>query len=730
MIMKTVRRALLGITAAAALTGAVATAAPAQPPENLKRSAASVAGMASAASVPAEEMVSRLIVKPRAQAGGKLARALGSHDASGLMQSAGVGLAVLRAMSGGAHVVRLDQPVKLSEARAIAERLMRNDYSVELAEPDLVFHPAYVPLAATNPGYASQWHYFSPVDPNKGGANLPGAWDVTRGSTAITVAVIDTGYRQHEDLGTVLPGYDFISSATMANDGNGRDADAQDPGDWVAAGECGAGSPPQNSSWHGTHVAGTIAAQMDNGKGGTGIAPGVGILPVRVLGKCGGYLSDIVDGMRWSAGLDVSGVPHNPTPANVLNISLGGSGSCSASMQAAVTDVVNAGKTIVAASGNSGAVGVEQPANCTGVIAVTAHAIDGDNANYANIGPQVALSAPGGGCGTQSKAAGSCTSLISANGPGVYSTLNSGTAGPVADSYGSYQGTSMATPHVSGVAALMLSVKPGLTPAQIKSYLQSSARPHPAGTTCMLGTYVGQCGAGLLDAQLAVSAVAAGAPTASIANLPAVVAPGDSVALTGSATVGAPRTIASYAWTQVSGPAQAAIANGNAASATFTAPVAGTYVFRLTVTDDSNRTGFVNSSTVKVNTPPALTAVPAKTVTVGSALNFAVAATDADGDALSFHAVSPLPAGATFSAAGVFDWPSATPVGTVALTYYASDKDANSATATVNIAVAPVPVAATASGSSGGGGSLDGEALIGLALLAACQRLRRKFLVA
>jgi serine protease len=368
-------------------------------------------------------------------------------------------------MSDDGYVVKLDQPVTLSEARVLAERLMRNDSSVEFAEPDRIMHP----LATTpaDPGYIPyQWHYFAPAGTNLGGANLPDAWDVTKGSASITVAVIDTGYRPARRPWPVLPGFDFITDALISNDGDGRDSDAQDPGDWVAANECGAGTPARNSSWHGTYVAGIIAALMNNGIGGTGVAAGARILPVRVLGKCGGLLSDIADGMRWAAGLSFPAY-RDPNPAHVLNISFGGDGACGPTAQSAVDNVVNAGKVIVAATGNGGGTFVGQPANCLGVVAVTAHAIDGENASYAEVGTQTTISAPGGDYPVDS---------------GVYSLSNTGTTGPVADSYALMEGTSMATPHVAGVVALMLSVKPSLTPAQVKSYLQSSARAFPAGT--------------------------------------------------------------------------------------------------------------------------------------------------------------------------------------------------------------------------------------------------------
>ncbi|MGZ3254190.1 MAG: S8 family peptidase, partial [Burkholderiaceae bacterium] len=491
--MKRIRFFLLGISAASALITTIVSSASEHVIEPSKLTVAA----------SKEEMVLRLIVKPHPTSGAKLAHSLQLHDASALAKTANHGMTVVRPMSGGAHVLKLDQPVTLTEARTIASRLMQ-DGEIELVEPDRIRRPTGI--TPTDPSYAgSQWHYFAPAGANKGGANLPNAWAVTTGSASITVAVIDTGYRQHADLATVWQGYDFITDTAVSNDGDGRDADAQDPGDWVAANECGAGEVASNSSWHGTFVMGTVAALMNNGLGGTGIAPGVKILPVRVLGKCGGYTSDIVDGMYWAAGFAVAGVPANAHPANVLNLSLGGGGACSNIEQTAVTQIVNAGKVIIAASGNDGTVSVSAPANCTGVIAVTAHAIDGDNAYYANIGHETAISAPGGGCGLQAYASG--CSFGSANGRGIYSLWNSGTQGPGADTYAIAAGTSMAVPHVAGVVALMLSVNSALTPAQIKTYLQTSARAHPAGTTCTQSPYVGLCGAGLLDAAAALTAV-------------------------------------------------------------------------------------------------------------------------------------------------------------------------------------------------------------------------------
>jgi serine protease len=663
------RHTLLGTATMAALIVAIATTAPAGP--------------------TGEEIVSRLIVKPRAGVDARLAGELHARDAGGLSKTANVPMTVFRFMSGDAHVIKLDRSVTLSEARVIAERLMRNDSRVEFAEPDRRVYPTAT--TPTDPGYLPyQWHYFAPAGANLGGANLPNAWDITKGSASITVAVIDTGYRQHADLGTVLPGYDFITDAWTANDGGGRDSDARDPGDWVAANDCGPGEPPENSSWHGTHVAGTIAALMNNGIGGTGIAPNVKILPVRVLGKCGGYMSDVVDGMRWAAGLAVPGVPANPNPAQVLNMSLGASGACSATFQNAATDVVTAGKVIVAAAGNGGSTdNVNLPANCDNVIAVTAHTISGLLPSWATIGPETAISAPGG------------TS-------GVYSLSNTGTTVPVSDSYAISQGTSMATPHVAGVAALMFSVKSSLTPAQVRSYLQSSARAFPAGSYCATSG-IGRCGSGLLDAAGALAAIPAAPPTVVLTNPSQVVSPNTTVSLVGSATAEPPRTISAYLWTQLTGTTVGIITNPDTASATFTSPATGTYSFLLTATDSIGQTGTA-TATVRVNSAPALAAVPAQTVTAGDALDFTVGATDVDGDTPIFHGIS-LPAGATLSALGAFSWPIATPAGSYTMTYYASDPyGANSSQGTVNITV--TTTTASSGGGTGGGGGGGGCAMV------------------
>jgi len=412
-----------------------------------------------------------------------------------LSAAAGVGLSYFREMSGEAHVLRLPQALPEAEVAALAQKLAALP-EVEYAEPDRRNYPLLVP---NDPRYGEQWHYVSPIT-NSYGANLPGAWDIITGSVNLRVAVLDSGILfDHPDLlNRTVAGYDFVSDSIVANDGDGRDANAADPGDWVSSndktnhpdifGTC----PVIDSSWHGTHVAGTIGAATNNSAGVAGINWVSPILPVRVLGKCFGYTSDIADGIRWAAGLAVTGVPANPTPARVINLSLGGSGSCGTTYQSAIDAIVAIGSVVVVAAGNENldASGF-RPANCNNVITVAATNRAGSKAIYSNFGSTVEISAPGGQGGTGSANA-------------VLSTLNQGTTTPVPNNafYEFYNGTSMAAPHVAGVVSLMLSVNPSLTPAQVLSLIQATATAFPAGSNCNTSI----CGSGILNAAAAVQA--------------------------------------------------------------------------------------------------------------------------------------------------------------------------------------------------------------------------------
>ena len=435
-----------------------------------------------AAGWPTDQVI--LQYAPGAAGSGSAGAAAAQMDA--LSAAAGVTLTYFREMSGDAHVLKLPGRLDVAEVQAIADRL-RTLPDVAYAEPDLVLRPMLVP---NDPQYSNQWHYFAPV-PGTYGANLPGAWDLTLGDASQRVAVLDTGILfTHPDLvGRTVAGYDFITNVSMANDGDGRDANPADPGDWEPEDACFAGSSPRDSSWHGTHVAGTIGAASNNAVGVAGINWISPIQPVRVLGRCGGAMSDIADAIRWSAGLSVGGVPNNATPARVINMSLGGPGACGATLQNAINAAVGAGAVVVVAAGNSNAdASGHNPANCSNVITVAASNRDGNRAFYSNFGSVVEIAAPGGE-----------TNSMSTN--GVLSTLNTGTTTPSTDTYGYYQGTSMAAPHVAGIASLVLSANPALTPAQVLSILQTTVTPFPGGSTCSTST----CGTGIVNAGTAVA---------------------------------------------------------------------------------------------------------------------------------------------------------------------------------------------------------------------------------
>ena len=258
--------------------------------------------------VTAPAMTDQLIIRYRDASAGHFRATLQSMaQAHAVLNQAGVQMQPLRRTADLAHVMRLDARVDARRLADIARAMQAADPDIEYIEPDLMLRPLLTP---TDSRYLEQWHYYEAT----GGLNAPTAWDSSTGS-GVVVAVLDTGYRPHADLaGNIVAGYDMIIDTAVANDGDGRDGSALDPGDWTIVGECGGGSGASNSSWHGTHVAGTIAAVTNNAAGVAGVAFGARVQPVRVLGKCGGYTSDIADGITWASGGSVPGAPANATP--------------------------------------------------------------------------------------------------------------------------------------------------------------------------------------------------------------------------------------------------------------------------------------------------------------------------------------------------------------------------------------------------------------------------------
>jgi len=392
---------------------------------------------------------------------------------------------------------------------AVEELKKRPD--VEYAQPNYILHAMKTP---NDPLYPRQWDYFNNgtgTGESPGGIDLPKAWDESTGGSVV-VAVIDTGIlKNHEDIvgsPNLVSGYDMISDATRANDGDARDSDPSDPGDGMAAGECGFGQPPepQPNSWHGTHVAGTIGAgNTNNSLGVAGINWSAKVQAIRVLGKCGGSTSDINDAIRWAAGLNVPGSPDNSTPAKVINMSLGGSTPCSfsPSMQSAINDAVAKGVAVVVAAGNDGKdASGSSPAGCNNVITVAASDPRGALTSFSNFGSTVEIMAPGG-----------LHKSCSIPQDGILSTVGSDNSGAcaVGTGYSYYNGTSMAAPHVAGVAALWIAQHPTLTPSTVLADLQKFAYPRNS-TQCPK-----PCGAGLLSAlRTAKGGVQPGGPDVSL----------------------------------------------------------------------------------------------------------------------------------------------------------------------------------------------------------------------
>jgi serine protease len=395
---------------------------------------------------------------------------------------------------GNVWVLGLMQTVGTDVLAGMASRL-EADPAVQYADPVLRRYPRFVP---NDPLFPQQWALTDPV----GGINVETAWDLQlqSGAASTTIALIDTGILQHPDLQfRLLPGYDFISDPSLARDGDARDANPRDEGDWRDEGSCG-GFPASSSTWHGTFVSGIMAGDINNGVGMAGIDLFARVLPVRVLGECGGTDEDVFEGMLWASGVQIAGVPPNPFPAKVINMSLGGFGSCPNAVQDAIDDALAQGAIVVVAAGNESSNTSDfAPSGCSGVITVGATNRAGDIASYSNFGQRIDISAPGGdfddgGFG------------VSENGA-ILSLSNDGQTAPGGDAYAIEIGTSAAAPQVSGVVSMMLARNPTLTAGSVLAILQGTARAFPTGSICSNGN---ACGAGILDAGLAMASTIPG----------------------------------------------------------------------------------------------------------------------------------------------------------------------------------------------------------------------------
>ena len=538
----------------------------------------------------------------------------------------GLAVAEARHIVSGMHLLRVTpRPGESAEQTLVR---LRADPTIEYAEIDARRRPLATPDDSL---FGEQW-YLQNAEP--AAVNAVAAWDLTPGSTGLVIADLDTGVRfDHPDLrGTsanrLLPGYNMVSNVAVSNDGGGRDSDASDPGDWVTAADAKtsqfSGCTVTNSSWHGTRIAGILGAITNDQVGIAGMTWEGWIEPVRVLGKCGGYDSDIIAGMAWAAGMSVSGVAPNPYPARILNMSLGEVGeSCQQNYpayQQIIDELVAAGVLVVVSAGNEGGP-VDVPANCAGAVAVAGLRQVGTKVGYSSLGPEIVLSAPAGNCVNTGVGQPCLFSIVT--------TTNSGTTGPATNTYTDEHnfnvGTSFSAPIVSGIAGLMLSVNGNLTPDRLIARLQAASQPFPVSSTpgvplchvptgpndlqtaeCSCTTQT--CGAGIANANAAV--LEALRPIAAVA-VSGTVQAGSPVTLDASGSGAAcQHSIASYAWTVTQptvNPPQ--LQNASSASASIIAPTApNTYTLSLTVTDDQGRQ---DTATVVLSSSSAQTSVPA-----------------------------------------------------------------------------------------------------------------------
>lgn len=563
-----------------------------------------------------------------------------------------------RQIAGRMVAVQVESTTGASATATLAA--LRADSSVEYADPDERRYPQTVP---TNSLYSQQWYLQPSSATNPAAVDAQTAWSTTTGSTSLVIADIDSGVRaDHPNLSArLLSGYCFISDSFTANTAGTSyvcpGPGAWDPGDGVTSSdisnnptECGSGSSaesPAYSSWHGTRVAGVLGADPSYSPGLVGVTWGPMILPVRALGRCGGSDSDIITAMLWAAGITVTvngSSITNPNPAKIINMSLGGTGSCPSSYQDAVNQITALGILIVVSAGNEGGP-VDAPANCTGVVAVAGLRNAGTKVGYSSLGPEVALGAPAGNCVNEISSGANTTPCVDE----ILTTTNLGTYTPDANDYtGQYYcdpttgsnanctlsdstqyrtynlGTSFSAPIVSGIAALMASANGSLDACDLLSRLKEGvvAYPQSSATTttvchvpansndiqdteCICTTDGQTCGAGMANAPGALQAALR--PVAAV-SVPASVSPGQGVTLDGSGSAAAGGySIDTYQWTST-GSQVLQIANGTTAKATVTAPTCGLGTAQLTVTDNEGRT---DTADVVIGTNSASTTAPA-----------------------------------------------------------------------------------------------------------------------
>ncbi|MEM1401978.1 MAG: S8 family serine peptidase [Pseudomonadota bacterium] len=342
---------------------------------------------------------------------------------------------------------------------------------VRTAEPNYRVYPT---ATVNDEAFSFQWHY--PL------INVPGAWDTTVGESSVIVAVIDTGVLAgHPDLaGQLVDGFDFIRDPGEAADGDGIDPN---PEETIGT------TDPAAINFHGTHVTGTVAAAGNNSIGVSGVAYGARVMPLRALNASGGTTYDVNQAVRFAAGLENDSGTLPPQPADVINLSLGGAGFITAS-QNLYNEVRARGIIVVAAAGNESTTVPSYPASYANVISVSAVDAQQRITGYSNTGSAVDIAAPGG------------DGRVDFNGDGYPDGVLSTGASDGEFAYTFLSGTSMASPHVAGVMALMKSVNPNLDADDVDRLLESGALTDDFGAAGRDNQY----GHGIVNARRAVDA--------------------------------------------------------------------------------------------------------------------------------------------------------------------------------------------------------------------------------
>jgi len=604
---------------------------------------------------PGNTVIKQIQLRTRAQSV-KIAQAKTSNaDVTDLAHRTGLAMAGSRQITPSMHVLYLQKTLYGAGVNAALKKL-RADPAVLFADVDQRRYPHALPddpLFVPTAGASGQWYMETPsatpitldgnVTMDLSATDAVSAWAITTGSSGTVIADIDTGVRfDHPDLlragtsehGRLLPGYDFVDqdynrttgaalgTFLIANDGDGWDPDPSDPGDWISStdeqnslfpvADC----PIADSTWHGTRVMGVLGALTNNAVGIAGMTWNPYILPVRALGKCGGYDSDIIAGMQWAAGLSVGDVPDNPYPADIINLSLGGSGSCPSDYQSVISTLSAMGILIVGSAGNGGS-SVDAPGNCVGVLAVAGLRNVGTKVGYSSFGPEVGIAAPAGNCVESS---GACLRSID-------TTVNLGLTTPASNSYTdqiSYNlGTSFSAPIVSGIAALMRAVNANLTPPQLIARIESSASAFPPNTANLpvcpsvdptsgeCSCVPGQCGAGMVNALRAVKAALN--PIAAVMVPAGLSAGSNAVFDAGGSSAACNLTIATYTWVATGGVAIQSGADTAQASVVWHGTPGS---LTLTVTDSANST---DTAVVSFTSTGASSAAPSSAGTPATA---------------------------------------------------------------------------------------------------------------